>query len=49
MTTVLTVTITTKYHTSLLGLVGVDEISVEGVGQARLVPGVSTADPAPTS
>ncbi|MFC1432308.1 hypothetical protein ACEZDB_16800 [Streptacidiphilus sp. N1-3] len=46
--TIVKITFTTKYHTALLGLVGLDEISVQGSGQSRLVPGVSTADPAPT-
>ena len=47
--TTVKVTITTTYHTSLLGLIGLDNLTVHGVGQARLVPGVNAPDPLPTA
>ena len=47
-TTTVTVTVDTTYHTSLLGLIGLDTLTVHGVGKARLVPGVATPDPLPT-
>jgi hypothetical protein len=47
-TTLVTVTVTTTYHTSLLGLIGIDNLTVKGVGYARLVPGVTTPRPIPT-
>jgi hypothetical protein len=48
-TTEVTVTVNAVYHTSLLSLVGLDDLTVHGEGKARLVPGVSTADPLPTA
>ena len=46
--TLVTVTVDTTYPTSLLSLVGLDSLPVHGVGEARLVPGVSEPDPVPT-
>jgi hypothetical protein len=47
-TTLVTVTVDVTYHTSLLSLIGLDNLTVHGVGEARLVPGVSTPSPVPT-
>ncbi|MEZ0093044.1 pilus assembly protein TadG-related protein [Streptacidiphilus sp. EB129] len=38
--TTVTVTVTIPYHTALLGLIGIDTITVTGVGVARIVPGI---------
>jgi hypothetical protein len=47
--TVVTVTFESSYTTAIIGLIGLNQLTVEGVGQARLVPGVTTAavPPAP--
>lgn len=45
--TLIKVKFTTTYHTALLGLIGFDQLGVQGVGQARLVPGVSKAAAVP--
>ncbi|MFC1419563.1 pilus assembly protein TadG-related protein [Streptacidiphilus cavernicola] len=47
-TTMVTVTVDTTYRTSLLSIIGLDHLTVHGIGKARLVPGVSTAQPVPT-
>jgi hypothetical protein len=47
-TTLVTVTVDGKYPTKLLSVIGLDHLTVHGVGEARLVPGVATPDPLPT-
>lgn len=47
--TSVTVTVKMPYHTIVLGLIGLGDVTVTGVGTARLVPGTNAPEPLPPS
>ena len=45
----ITVSVAMPYHTTMLGLFGIGDITVNGHGSARLVPGVTSPDTVPST